>query len=324
MIVRSVLRRTNQVIANARVYLNISPWTPLQDRHVFNPANPAHTFHSAFRIVAGRQYDVVPYVYGGNDSVTIFQNRVASRTCPGGWSWDGQSANTTYHWYARPTQQNPQWLGYEARVPRYLAGIDCSSYVSRCWKIPRHTTRTLPNICLEIERSNLRAGDILNRPGHVRIFNSWVGRRIDVYEATGGSARREFRPGDEFGRVVHHTIAWDDHYTPFSPFPQFEVIEPATCPVFGPRPTFKIRVRGSGTLALCEFSFDRNSIVPQIRNTLVIEVTRNWAGCVDIMDLTYTPNYDLMPGKYSLLIEATNRVARQSFKDELSWDFQAV
>ena len=134
MIVRSERKRINQVITNARMYLYMQPWTPLRDEHAFKSANPAHTFHSAFRIAAGKQldatcsaryYEVMPYVFGGSDSITKFQNRIYNRTCPGGW--DRISANTTSHWYSG--------LGYGARVPGNLAGIDCSAYVSNCWQI---------------------------------------------------------------------------------------------------------------------------------------------------------------------------------------------
>jgi len=309
MIVRSQRTGTNQVIDIARQHLNMPPWSPQQDQHVFNAANPGHTFHSAFMMAPGRQYAVMPYVFGGSDSRTRFLTRINNRTCPGGW--DRISGNTTSHWYHNP----PDGLGYGARVPGNLGGIDCSAYVSTCWQIARHTTRTLPNVCLQIDRSSLKAGDILNRRGrHVRIFNSWVGRQINVYEATGGSAHREFRTGDEFGCVVHHTIAWDEHYTPYSPFPQFEAIEPATCPVLGTRPAFRIRVKGSGNLELSEFTFDGTCVLPK---TIKNPSKRT-------MDVTYTPNYDLNPGEYVLLIEATNTIAGQTFKDELTWRFQVA
>jgi len=168
---------------------------------------------------------------------------------------------------------------------------------------------------LKIDRLFLKAGDILNwYDHHVRIFNGWVGSQMDIYEATGGGVRREFRPGDELGRVVHHSIAWNERYTPYFPFPQIKEILPATSPVFGARPTFIIRVRGSGALELCEFMFDENCILPKI--------DRNPAR--QSMDLTYTPNYDLMPGDHFYLIEAINNVAGQSFKDELYLRFQVV
>lgn len=305
------------VINNTRRYINIQGWTPLQDTHVFNLANPDHTFHSAFRMVAGRQYDVVPYCYGGFDSRTRFSTRINNRVCPGGW--DRISGNGTKHWYDPP----PIRFGYAWRVSQNLAGIDCSGYVLRCWDFTSrringiyYNTNRLPNLCVEVDRRDLKKGDILNsrRLGHVMIFNELRGFQVDVYEARGGGRHREFRAGDEFGRVVHHTIDWArmNRYTPYSPFPQFAVIEPATCPVIRARPTFRIRIKGSGELKLREYIFDENCVLPRINNN----------PSRDTMDLIYTPNYDLTPlRKHSLFIKAINRMVGQSFEDEFSWEF---
>lgn len=306
------------VIRNAEQYLNIQSWHPITDEHIFNAANPNHTFHSSFtvgeddpvsQVCRLREYDVMPYVFGGFDTLTGFRSRINNQTCPGGW--DRVSGNGTKHWYD-PT---PQGFGYLDGVPRNLAGIDCSGYVSRCWRIDRRTTRTLPNICLQIDRSSLKKGDILNWAGrHVRIFNNFRGTQVDIYEATGGGGRRPFRSSDEFGRVVHHRIDWDDRYIPYSPFPQFYSIEPAICPVRDSRPIFKMIIKSSGTLSIVDFVFNSTCISPHIRTW----VRRG----VNYTEVIYTPDYDLMPGTYCVYIKATNTIAGQIFQDKNTWSFE--
>jgi len=159
--------------------------------------------------------------------------------------------------------------------------------------------------------TGLKPGDILDLRGrHVRIFKRWVGAQADIYEAIGGGFQREFRAGDEIGRVVHHIITLAGSYIPYSPFPQFEVIEPTTSPV-GARPTLYVRIKGSGQLEYCNFILDNTPIIPRATDN----PTKG------IMNVIYTPNYDLMPGRHSLSIEAINNIANQSFKDKFSLEF---
>ncbi len=285
----------NDVIANARRYLNVQSWSPQSDKHIFSTANPDHTFHSIYR--QGRQYDCIPYCYGGNDSVTRFLSRIQNSTCPGGRDRCPPGGHTfrqrgTKHWYDPP----PRGLGYRSRVPRSLAGIDCSAFASRCLGIARRTTTTLPQICLEIKPSELKRGDLLNwRGSHVRIFEEWRGARVRVYEASGSR-----------GRVVHREVRWDSRYTPCSPFPQFRLVSPAVCPVTEPNPTFEVEVRGSGEVEVLSFSFDNACIYPRIIRTCPLRIM-------------YTPERGLTSGDYLLQMKAVNRVADQSFVDEVRW-----
>lgn len=95
-----------------------------------------------------------------------------------------------------------------------LAGLDCSSYLSRVWNVPRQTTDTLSAVADPIVKAELRAGDALNLPtwkdpdryGHVRLFDRWEGApggKLWVYEQTADT-----------GRSVHRLIDWDDRYQP--------------------------------------------------------------------------------------------------------------
>ncbi len=95
-----------------------------------------------------------------------------------------------------------------------LKGLDCSSYLSRAWDVPRQTTDTLSKVADTILKEDLRAGDALNlttgkdpgRYGHVRMFDRWANAeksRMWVYEETSNP-----------GRSVHQVIDYDARYQP--------------------------------------------------------------------------------------------------------------
>ena len=320
----------SDVMRNARQYLNIQGWSPRTDVHVFDPNDPSHTFHSAYEIAQApvtpaqgqsrpMEYDVMPYVFGGNDdfptgidSRSAFLMRIQNGVCPGGW--DRTTGQPTTHWY----RDQPNGLGYGYHVARNLAGIDCSGYVSRSWGLRgKYGTSTLPNICLEIDRSELKEGDILNRRGrHVRIFVNAVGsNQIRVFESVGGGRRRSYRPGDEIGRVVDHIINWDENYTPLSPFPQFSEFAPAPATYAraqNPRPEISGRCRGSGGVEIAAMGVNDASI------------PFSGSSVSDGAAASYNPCGDLPPGRYKVTVIAINHIARTSFRDEFSWEFDLV
>lgn len=76
--------------------------------------------------------------------------------------------------------------------------LDCSGYVSMAWGLaaPGLTTVELPDVCVRIEREELRTGDavMLGGPGtegdngHVILFEDWADAehtRMRVYEQIG-------------------------------------------------------------------------------------------------------------------------------------------
>ncbi|MDJ0736061.1 MAG: hypothetical protein QNJ47_18695 [Nostocaceae cyanobacterium] len=311
------------VINNARRYIppRMPSWQPRSDTHVFNPANPDHTFHSGY--TTSREYGVMPYVYGGTDgfdSGTQFLVRINNGDCPGGWDRrnplpGGIPGRTTYNWNVRP----PRGLGYGFRVPQNLAGIDCSGYVLRCWGFSRrringvgYSTRTLPRLCVEVTRANLKPGDILNWAGrHVRLFNAPAGARVNIFESGGGGYARAYRNGDTRGRVINRNIAWDDRYTAYSPFPQLVYFEPAPGSYLladMPQPTILARFTGSGELVVSEFSVDGVSVPYRETPTSPLQVS-------------YTPDLDLAPGKHTVTIGVINRIVGQDFKDLFTQEF---
>ena len=64
-----------------------------------------------------------------------------------------------------------------AAVSSRAVGIDCSGFISRCWKLPhKYGTATLPSISRALASpAELLPGDIMNQPGgHVLLFARWT------------------------------------------------------------------------------------------------------------------------------------------------------
>ncbi|MGK2876350.1 MAG: hypothetical protein ACSLEW_12035 [Nocardioides sp.] len=61
---------------------------------------------------------------------------------------------------------------------------DCSGYVSMAWGLPTSlTTYSLPGVSHPIAKDELRAGDILLRPGHTLLFDKWANPERSAYWA---------------------------------------------------------------------------------------------------------------------------------------------
>jgi hypothetical protein len=75
----------------------------------------------------------------------------------------------------------------DAGTSKETCGIDCSGFVSRCWRLPRpYSTKELPSICDKLASwDELKPGDILLNDRHVVLFakHSMSGRSVYVYEA---------------------------------------------------------------------------------------------------------------------------------------------
>ncbi len=87
--------------------------------------------------------------------------------------------------------------GNEA-VSQEAVGIDCSGFISRCWKLPAKLgTATLPGLCRRLDSADdLRPGDVMDMPHqHVLLFSHWL---------NGGKSRALFyeAEGDRHARVV--------------------------------------------------------------------------------------------------------------------------
>lgn len=101
----------------------------------------------------------LPYMWGGFDTVQSFDRKVKK----------GFYAGDVY------TPQKRRLL--EDGVSKFATGVDCSGFISRCWKLSRHySTRELPHLCEELPSyQDLKAGDILNKHNdHVVLFWKFV------------------------------------------------------------------------------------------------------------------------------------------------------
>lgn len=117
----------------------------------------------------------MPYKWGGFDTPAQFRNRIATDKIV--YAGD----------YASPQKVK----GGDAVVSRYAAGIDCSGFVSRCWRLERpYSTRELATLCTPLQDfGELQAGDILLKPGvHVILFVKWANEqktKFYAYESAG-------------------------------------------------------------------------------------------------------------------------------------------
>ena len=85
-----------------------------------------------------------------------------------------------------------------------MAGVDCSGFVSQCWKSGYYTTSNMGEIADVIAKEHVMPGDAFNLSGsHIRLFVALVststGERFRLIEAANGSGK--------IGRVI------DKNYT---------------------------------------------------------------------------------------------------------------
>jgi hypothetical protein len=101
----------------------------------------------------------VAYKWGGFDTPESFDDGVRS----------GKAAGDVY----TPDKRR---LGGNA-VSGDAVGIDCSGFISRCWKLPhKYSTSNLAEICQKLPSPNqLQPADIMNTEGgHVILFVKWL------------------------------------------------------------------------------------------------------------------------------------------------------
>jgi hypothetical protein len=128
--------------------------------------------------LSGAENTGVAYKWGGYDTPASFAAGVRS----------GQAAGDVY------TAEKRRLGG--AAVSGEAVGIDCSGFVSRCWRLrKRQSTATLPDLCRALpSAAELRPADIMNTThGHVLLFVRWLDagkQRALFYEAAPFSKTR--------------------------------------------------------------------------------------------------------------------------------------
>jgi hypothetical protein len=136
--------------------------------HTPDKTLPDHGFTNGWW-QAGKVARGVPYQWGGFDTPNEFLASVER----------GEAAGDI----STPEKRR---LG-DAATSKEACGIDCSGFVSRCWRLARPiSTKELPSICDKLQSwDELKPGDILLNDRHVVLFAKWAtpGTSIYAYEA---------------------------------------------------------------------------------------------------------------------------------------------
>ncbi len=168
-----------QVIATAYAYTQVA-WVP-EARHVRHGDDGAgiavHTPDVSLNRrgfangwwVAGKEMKGMPYQWGGFDTPKEFLSSLERGEFAGDIS-----------------TRSKRSLGDDG-TSNEACGIDCSGFVSRCWRLDRpYSTKQLPSISTQLETwRELSPGDILLNDQHVLLFKEWSrsGESMLVYEA---------------------------------------------------------------------------------------------------------------------------------------------
>lgn len=97
----------------------------------------------------------IPYMWGGFDTPESFDAKVSR----------GFYAGDIYSQHKRDRLDDA--------VSKQTCGIDCSGFVSRCWRLDRsYSTRELPSLCIPLDSfDDLRPGDLVNKRNvHALLF----------------------------------------------------------------------------------------------------------------------------------------------------------
>ncbi|MGJ8634199.1 MAG: hypothetical protein ACSHX7_09795 [Luteolibacter sp.] len=117
----------------------------------------------------GKEMKGMPYQWGGFDSPKQFVDSLKR----------GE--------FAGDISTREKRMKGDAGTSKDACGIDCSGFVSRCWRLDRpYSTKELPAIATLLESwDDLKTGDILLNEGHVLIFKDWSkeGKSVLAYEA---------------------------------------------------------------------------------------------------------------------------------------------
>ena len=95
---------------------------------------------------------------------------------------------------------------------------DCSGFVSRCWDLPGGlVTQTLHTVSHEIEKSELKPGDVLLYAAeHVVIFNGWTDEHQTHYHAIQEPGCHSTLPPHAVANTEPYPMSWSpDDFKPY-------------------------------------------------------------------------------------------------------------
>lgn len=120
----------------------------------------------------------LPYDWGGYVELDEFHAQLAAGQGAGSHSWHGVLSCTT--------------------------GVDCSGYVSKCWKGPHKSTSTMHTVTVPISKEMMAPGDAWNDAGSHIVL--WSGAADDgaplFYEASGSAKKVRFNTAASWSYLV--------------------------------------------------------------------------------------------------------------------------
>ncbi len=182
--------RRAEILAIAETY-RLHEWTPEpgnvlhgEDSRGVRVDTPDASYHEdGWR--PGELSVGVPYQWGGYTTLEEFDEGLAAGR-PAGHVFEA-----TENFRAR------------VRASREALGVDCSGFVSRCWRTEkRHATYTFAEVTDELSSyDELLPGDAVNKPyGHIVIFLEWVDEEREamrVVHATFPRVKEDVMPVDK-------------------------------------------------------------------------------------------------------------------------------
>jgi cell wall-associated NlpC family hydrolase len=170
--------KRSETMTIAYAYTTLS-WTPLNNNSKHGTDSRGILVHTPDHKLSdhgfsngwwkpGQTNTGMPYQWGGFDTPHSFLHKIKRGYAAGDISTAAKRA------------------GGDAVVSESATGIDCSGFVSRCWRLSRpYSTAQLPAITQPITWGQLLPGDILLNNRHVLLFAGWQkpGSVILAYEA---------------------------------------------------------------------------------------------------------------------------------------------
>jgi streptogramin lyase len=177
-------RTRDAVVNDANAYLNLSTYlsSTNTDGYCAGRRKPRY-------IGGAGTYPSMPYKWGGWDTGAMYKDGMAAGRQAGDICGDGTCDSDPVLSCAR--------------------GMDCSGFITRVWRRTdkKYGTSTLSEISHTISKSNMLAGDILNKAGsHVVLFHKTTSTGLYIWEETKTSS---------WDRVVYRHTSWStwDLYT---------------------------------------------------------------------------------------------------------------